>query len=99
MGTTLLAMPRLIIKVVSRCPKGLSWAPACQIETFSACQVSRGPTVIAWVGTSEMLPPPEVRAFWANVTGCSSTTRVPNWRNSAGVGEHRDRRPSVSRDH
>ena len=37
-------------------PKGLSWQPACQIETFSAFQVSTGPTVAAWVGTSDIIP-------------------------------------------
>ena len=30
--------------------------PACQIETFSAFQVSTGPTVAAWVGTMRNLP-------------------------------------------
>ena len=38
-----------IMKAVRRWPKGLSWLPACQIETFSAFQVSTGPTVIARV--------------------------------------------------
>jgi len=31
------------------------------METFSAFHVSTGPTVIAWVGTSVMFPPPLVR--------------------------------------
>ena len=35
-----------------------------------------GPTLIACVGTREMLPPPLVRAFWAMVRGCNWTTRV-----------------------
>ena len=65
-----------IIHVVRRWPKGLSCIPACQIETFSARQVSAGPTLIAFVGTRAMLPPPEVRAFCAMVKGCKSTTRV-----------------------
>ena len=39
--------------------------PACQMETFSACQVSTGPTEMARVGTREMFPPPDVRAFCA----------------------------------
>ena len=52
-----------IIQVVRRCPNGLSWAPACQIETFSARHVSSGPTETAWRGIIAMLPPPEVRAF------------------------------------
>src|SRR5947208_2005466 len=56
------------------------------MEIFSACHVSTGPTEIALVGTSEMLPPPEVRAFWAIVSGCRSTTRVVNLRYSAGEG-------------
>src|SRR5678816_449061 len=56
------------------------------METFSACHVSTGPTEIACVGTSEMLPPPEVRAFWATVRGCKSTTRVVSLRYSAGDG-------------
>src|SRR4029079_5203655 len=54
--------------------------------TFSARQVSAGPTVIALVGTIETLPPPLVRAFCAMVRGCSSTTRVVSFRYSAGVG-------------
>jgi len=56
------------------------------MDTFSASQVSTGPTVMAWVGTREMLPPPEVRAFWAMVSGCKSTTRVASLRYSAGEG-------------
>src|SRR5436190_885199 len=60
--------------------------PACQIETFSAFQVSYGPTEIACVGTNEMFPPPDVRAFCAMVSGCKSTTRVANFRYSSGVG-------------
>src|SRR6266705_1839230 len=56
------------------------------METFSACHVSTGPTEIAWVGTSEMLPPPDVRAFCATVSGCKSTTRVASLRYSAGDG-------------
>ena len=75
-----------IISAVSRWPKGLSCVPACQIETFSALQVSTGPTVIACVGTSAMLPPPLVRAFCAMVSGCRSTTRVASWRYSAAEG-------------
>ena len=59
-------------------------APGCQIETFSACQVCTGPTVMACVGTSGMLPPPEVRAFWMMVRGCNSTTRVPSRRYCSG---------------
>src|SRR5258705_8282115 len=60
--------------------------PACQIETFSAFHVSNGPTEIACVGTSEIFPPPDVRAFCAMVSGCRSTTRVVNFRHSAGGG-------------
>ena len=45
-----------------------------------------GPTLIASVGTSEMLPPPLVRAFWATVSGWSRTTRVQSLRYSAGGG-------------
>src|SRR2546430_3088661 len=56
------------------------------METFSACHVSTGPTDMALVGTSEMLPPPDVRAFWAMVSGCRSTTRVVSFRHSAGEG-------------
>ena len=69
-------MPFAIINVVSRWPNGLSCVPACQMETFSAFHVSTGPTVIACVGTSAILPPPDVRAFCAIVIGCRSTTRV-----------------------
>ena len=58
-----------IISAVSRWPNGLSCVPACQIDTFSAFQVSTGPTVIAFVGTRGMLPPPLVRAFCAIVSG------------------------------
>src|SRR5438270_3805425 len=86
MGTAASGTFFAIINVVSRCPNGLSWLPACQIETFSACQVSIGPTEIAFVGTSEIFPPPEVRAFWAMVKGCKSTTRVVSLRYSAGEG-------------
>src|SRR5207249_5554261 len=75
-----------IINVVSRWPKGLSCLPACQMETFSAFHVSTGPTLIAFVGTRAMLPPPEVRAFCAMVKGCSSTTRVASLRYSSGDG-------------
>ena len=75
-----------IIRAVRRWPNGLSWWPACQIDTFSAFHVSTGPTVIALVGTSEMLPPPLVRAFCAMVSGCRSTTRVASLRYSAGDG-------------
>ena len=60
--------------------------PACQIETFSAFQVSTGPTVAACVGTSDTWPPPEVRAFWMTVIGCRSVTRVVSLRYSAGGG-------------
>src|SRR5438552_11729790 len=60
--------------------------PACQMETFSAFHVSTGPTLIAFVGTRAMLPPPEVRAFCAMVKGCSSTTRVASLRYSSGDG-------------
>src|SRR4029450_3093824 len=74
------------MNAVNRWPKGLSCCPACQIETFSAFHVSTGPTVIACVGTSEILPPPLVRAFCAMVSGWSSTTRVVSLRYSAGVG-------------
>src|SRR2546428_2523668 len=74
------------MRQVNRCPKGLSCMPACQIETFSACQVSTGPTEIACVGTSEIFPPPDVRAFCAMVSGCKSTTRVVSLRHSAGEG-------------
>ena len=49
--------------VVNRMPNALSCMPACQMETFSAFQVSNGPTVAARVGTSATCPPPEVRAF------------------------------------
>src|SRR5437588_11014861 len=75
-----------IIRQVNRCPKGLSCIPACQIDTFSACHVSIGPTEMAWVGTSEIFPPPEVRAFWAMVRGCNSTTRVASLQYPAGDG-------------
>src|SRR5947207_10315643 len=74
------------MKQVSRWPKGLSCMPACQIDTLSAFHVSAGPTEIACVGTSEMFPPPEVRAFCAIVSGCKSTTRVVSLRYSAGEG-------------
>ena len=67
-------------------PNGLSWLPACQIETFSAFQVSTGPTLSAWLGTFGTTPPPEVRAFWIIVIGCRSTTRVASLRYSAGEG-------------
>src|SRR5690242_2553702 len=60
--------------------------PACQIDTFSAFQVSTGPTDIALVGTREILPPPEVRAFCAIVSGCKSTIRVVRRRYSSGEG-------------
>ncbi len=73
-------------QAVRRMPKGLSWLPACQMETRSAFQVSTGPTEGACVGTREMLPPPEVRAFWMIVIGCRSTTRVRSRRYSSGVG-------------
>src|SRR5438067_13191241 len=86
MGTALSARRWEIINVVSRWPNGLSWQPACQMETFSAFHVSPGPTVIACVGTIEMLPPPLVRAFCAMVSGWSSTTRVVSFRYSVGVG-------------
>src|SRR4026208_286498 len=86
MGTELSTIPLEIIQVVNRWPKGLSCLPACQIETFSACQVSTGPTLMAFVGTIEMLPPPEVRAFCAMVSGGGSTTRVVSWRYSTGDG-------------
>src|SRR5438876_709337 len=56
------------------------------METFSACHVSSGPTEIAWVGTKEMFPPPEVRAFCAMVSGCKSTTRVGSFRYSSREG-------------
>ena len=74
------------MKVVKRCPKGLSCLPACQIETLSAFHVSTGPTLIALVGTSAMFPPPLVRAFCAIVSGCRSTTRVANFRYSSAEG-------------
>src|SRR5436189_1350258 len=86
MGTAASGTFLAIIRQVSRWPNGLSWKPACQMETFSACQVSTGPTEMAFVGTSEMLPPPEVRAFCAMVSGCKSTTRVVSLRHSAGEG-------------
>jgi len=38
-------------------------ATACQIETFSASQVSLGPTEIACSGYVGHHPPPEVRRF------------------------------------
>ena len=60
MGTALSARCLEIISVVRRWPKGLSCWPACQMETFSACHVSTGPTVSACVGTSVMFPPPLV---------------------------------------
>ena len=41
---------------------------------------------MALVGTIEMFPPPLVRAFWAMVSGCKSTTRVGSLRYSSGVG-------------
>src|SRR3954467_8315049 len=56
------------------------------METFSDFQVSTGPTVMAWVGTSVTFPPPEVRAFCAMVIGCKSTTRVVSLRYSSGDG-------------
>ena len=74
------------MKLLRRCPNGLSCRPACQMETFSAFHVSTGPTLMAFVGTSAMLPPPEVRAFWATVNGCKSTTRVASFRYSAADG-------------
>src|ERR1041385_5182266 len=74
------------MNVVRRWPKGLSCVPACQMETFSAFQVSTGPTDKACFGTSATLPPPEVRAFWINVAGCSSTTRVASFRYYDGLG-------------
>src|SRR5947209_7940938 len=86
MGTAASGILCEIIRVVSRCPNGLSCLPACQMETFSAFHVSTGPTEIALVGTREMLPPPEVRAFWAMVKGCKSTTRVVKRRYSSGEG-------------
>src|SRR5262245_46173816 len=86
MGTAESGIRLEIIHVVSRRPKGLSWQPACQIETFSAFQVSFGPTEIAWVGTLVTTPPPEVRAFAMIVIGWRSTTRVLSWRYSAGEG-------------
>src|SRR6185436_13961450 len=86
MGTAESAILLEIIQVVRRWPNGLSCVPACQIDTFSARQVSSGPTLIAFIGTSAMLPPPEVRAFCAIVSGCNSTTRVGNWRYSPDGG-------------
>src|SRR5436190_400631 len=86
MGTEASAIFFEIINVVNRCPKGLSCFPACQIDTFSAFQVSNGPTEMACVGTNATLPPPDVRAFCAIVSGCRSTTRVGSWRYSAGDG-------------
>ena len=44
-----------IISAVSRMPNGLSWLPACQMETRSAFHVSNGPTVAAWVGTTLLI--------------------------------------------
>ena len=52
MGTALSTILFAIMNAVSRWPKGLSWLPACQIETRSAIQVSAGPTVMALVGTT-----------------------------------------------
>ena len=86
MGTAESGMRLEIIRDVRRMPNGLSWQPACQMETFSAFQVSNGPTVAACVGTSEMLPPPEVRAFCMTVIGWRSTMRVFSFRYSAGDG-------------
>src|SRR5436305_940095 len=60
--------------------------PACQIETFSAFQVSTGPTVMALVGIIAILPPPEVLAFCAIVMGCRSTTLVVNFLYSSTGG-------------
>jgi hypothetical protein len=85
-GTLLSGIRFAIISAESRTPKGLSWWPGCQIETFSAFHVSTGPTVAARVGTMATLPPPEVRAFWMIVTGCRSTSRAESLRYSAGVG-------------
>ena len=62
-----------IIRADNLIPKGLSWWPGCQIETVSAFHVSSGPTVTASWGTFWTTPPPEVRAFWIKVIGCSST--------------------------
>src|SRR5262245_59249657 len=86
MGTAESGIFFAIIKQVSRWPNGLSCIPACQMETFSAFHVSTGPTEIAFVGTREIFPPPDVRAFCASVNGCKSTTRAVSLRDSAGGG-------------
>jgi hypothetical protein len=85
-GTDESGMRLEIMNAVRRIPKALSCQPGCQMDTFSAFQVSTGPTLMASVGTNEMLPPPLVRAFCAMVSGCRSTTRVASLRYSAGVG-------------
>src|SRR3954467_3334859 len=56
------------------------------MDTFSAFQVSKGPTDIACVGTIVIFPPPDVLAFCAIVIGCKSTTRVVNFLYSTGEG-------------
>ena len=56
------------------------------METFSAFQVSTGPTVMALVGTSGMLPPPDVRAFCAMVIGMQIDDAGVSLRYSAGDG-------------
>src|SRR6185503_730582 len=86
MGTAVSGTRFEIISVVRRWPNGLSCLPACQMDTLSAFHVSTGPTLMARVGTSEMFPPPDVRAFCAMVNGCKSTTRVASLRYSAGDG-------------
>ena len=44
MGTAASGIFLAIMRQVRRWPKGLSCMPACQMETFSAFQVSTGPT-------------------------------------------------------
>ena len=50
MGTAVSGILFAIIQAVSRWPKGLSWLPACQMDTFSgmmAFQVADGPATAA----------------------------------------------------
>ena len=75
-GTAASAIFLEIMNVERRMPNALSWQPACQMEILSAFHVSFGPTVAACVGTSAILPPPDVRAFYMTVIRCTSTIRV-----------------------
>ena len=55
MGTEASGTRLEIMSAVRRMPKGLSCAPACQIDTRPDFQVSAGPTEIAWEGKDESL--------------------------------------------